>query len=128
MWPVDENGDNPTKPCYQLPDGTFVGKIMVFLNISVYNPSETYTTTNITNPGWYRISQLNGTDDYAKFKINNSSIGSSQNLILSVDTVNEKENINIVSNFVSGGYDISKARINTVNGVKYLEIYLEDSK
>lgn len=125
VWPIDENGDNLSKPCYQLPDGTFVGKIMVFPNISDYDPSETYTTTNITNLGWYRISQLNGTDDNAKFKINNSSVGSSQNLILSVDTANEKENINIVSNFVSGGYDISKARINTVNGVKYLEIYLE---
>ena len=92
---------------------------------SLENLYNSNTRTNISNPGWYRISQLNGTDDYAKFKINNSSIGSSQNLILSVDTVNEKENINIVSNFVSGEYDISKARINTVNGVKYLEIYLE---
>jgi len=79
----------------------------------------------VTNSGWYRISQLNGPDDYAKVKINNTTFGSSQNIILSVDTVGEAENVNIISNFTTGGYDISKARVNSVNGVKYLEIYLE---
>ena len=85
-------------------------------------PSPTY---NISTSGWYRISQLNGPDDYAKIKVNNSTLGSSQNLILSVDTVGDRENVNIISNFTTGGYDISKARVNEVGGIKYLEIYLE---
>ncbi len=46
-WPADD-GSNPTKPCFKLPDGTIVGKIMVFVNVSWYNPSVTYTST-ITN-------------------------------------------------------------------------------
>ncbi|MDY0096737.1 MAG: tail fiber domain-containing protein [Candidatus Dojkabacteria bacterium] len=86
-------------------------------------PTPTY---NISTSGWYRISQLNGPDDYAKIKVNNSTLGSSQNLILSVDTVGGNNNVNIISNFTTGGYDISKARINEVSGIKYLEIYLEN--
>jgi hypothetical protein len=37
VWPEDD-GSNPTKPCFVLPDGTYVGKIMVFVNVSWYNP------------------------------------------------------------------------------------------
>ncbi len=123
-WPSDD-GSNPTKPCFRLPDGKVVGKIMVFVDVSWYEQSETYTTQSITNSGWYRLAKLNGPDDYAKLKISNSSVGSSQNLILSVDTVGDRENVNIISNFTTGGYDISSSRINTVSGVKYLEVYLE---
>jgi hypothetical protein len=80
--------------------------------------------TNIAAPGWYRISQLNNNDDYAKIKINNSTLGSSQNLILSIDTVGGNNSVNVISNFTTGGFDITKARVNTVNGIKYLEVYL----
>ena len=31
IWPEDD-GTNPAKPCFTLPDGTIVGKIMVFVN------------------------------------------------------------------------------------------------
>ena len=37
-WPADD-GSNPSKPCFRLPDGTYVGKIMVFVNVSWYNPA-----------------------------------------------------------------------------------------
>ncbi|HUW21041.1 MAG TPA: hypothetical protein VMW41_00040, partial [Candidatus Bathyarchaeia archaeon] len=36
-WPEDD-GNNPLKPCFRLPNGTYVGKIMVFLNVSWYDP------------------------------------------------------------------------------------------
>jgi len=36
-WPEDD-GSNPSKPCYKLPDGSIVGKIMVFVNVSWYDP------------------------------------------------------------------------------------------
>ncbi|MDX9739298.1 MAG: hypothetical protein RBT33_02985 [Candidatus Dojkabacteria bacterium] len=124
-WPTDE-GRNENKPCFRLPDGTYVGKIMLFLSISWYDPSLSSTTETLTEPGWYRISQLNGTDDYAKIKVNNSTLGSSQNLILSVDRVKSTNNINVISNFTTGENNITKARVNTVNGIKYLEIYLGD--
>lgn len=91
--------------------------------------SQTSTTDNsgfgvISASGWYRISQLNGTDDYVKIKVNNNTIGSSQNLILSVDGTNTNNSINVISNFTTGENNISKARINIVNGIKYLEVYL----
>ena len=37
QWPEDD-GTNRTKPCFRLPDGTYVGKIMVFVNVSWYDP------------------------------------------------------------------------------------------
>jgi hypothetical protein len=100
---------------------------MVFPNISVFNPTETYTTKKIESGGWYRIAQLNGTNGNAKFRVKNSSVGSYQNILLNIDTITDKDIVNVVSNFASGGYDISKARINNVSGIKYLEIYLEEA-
>jgi len=103
--------------------------IIMFVNLIYFDPFAYAVDTKIliNNPDWYRISELNGYDDYTTVKINNSSIGSSQNLVLSIDTVGGKENINVVSNLVSGGYDISKARINTVDGIKYLEVYIGET-
>ncbi|HNR29006.1 MAG TPA: tail fiber domain-containing protein, partial [Candidatus Dojkabacteria bacterium] len=80
----------------------------------------------ITTPGWYRISKLNTNDDHSNIKINNTSIGSSQNIVLSIDSTLNNQNINIVSNLTTGGYDITKARINNENGIKYLEIYIPE--
>jgi hypothetical protein len=37
-WPEDD-GSNPSKPCFRLPDGTYVGKIMAFVNVSWYDPT-----------------------------------------------------------------------------------------
>ena len=127
VWPKDDSGENLAKPCFRLPDGTFVGKIMAFVNISSYDPFVVEIAnagTSVNTIGWYRVAQLDGPDDYAKVKINNTTFGSSQNLILSVDTVGGDENVNIISNFTTGGYDISKARVSTVSGIKYLEVYL----
>ncbi|MFH1295206.1 MAG: hypothetical protein ABIH84_01340, partial [bacterium] len=36
-WPEDD-GTNPDKPCYRLPSGDYVGKIMAFVNTSWYDP------------------------------------------------------------------------------------------
>ncbi|KUK77775.1 MAG: putative T4-like proximal tail fiber [candidate division WS6 bacterium 34_10] len=36
-WPEDK-GRNEAKPCFILPDGTYVGKIMVFVNVSWHDP------------------------------------------------------------------------------------------
>lgn len=127
VWPVDD-GHNELKPCFRLPDGTYLGKIVIFLNISWYDPASTSTTEKITVPGWYRIASLiSNTSDYGRFKINNTSIGSSQNLLISVDSIEAKENVNVISNFTSGDYNITKTRINIENGTKYLEIYLPNA-
>jgi len=125
QWPEDD-GSNSNKPCFVLPNGDIVGKIMVFVNVSWYDPKEISTTSNITTPGWYRISQLNEYDDHSNIKINNTSIGSSQNIVLSIDSTLNNQNINVVSNLTTGGYDITKARINNKNGIKYLEIYIPE--
>ncbi len=81
---------------------------------------------SITTPGWYRISKLDTNDDHSNIKINNTSVGSSQNLVLSIDSTLNNQNINIVSNLTTGEYDITKARINNENGIKYLEIYIPE--
>jgi len=47
-WPVDD-GTNPNKPCFRLPDGTYVGKIMVFVNVSWYDPDVYLTSTGDLN-------------------------------------------------------------------------------
>jgi len=36
-WPDDE-GKNTKKPCFKLPDGTYVGKIMVAVNVGWFDP------------------------------------------------------------------------------------------
>jgi len=36
-WPEDD-GKNSLKPCFLLPDGTYVGKIMVMVSLSWFNP------------------------------------------------------------------------------------------
>ena len=43
-WPEDD-GTNPAKPCFKLPDGTYVGKIMAFVNVSWYDPDVYLTST-----------------------------------------------------------------------------------
>jgi hypothetical protein len=42
-WPKDD-GKNPNKPCFQLSDGTYVGKIMISVRPSWYHP-RTQTTS-----------------------------------------------------------------------------------
>ena len=97
---------------------------------TAYNRIEQLENINeiisITTPGWYRISKLDTNDDHSNIKINNTSIGSSQNIVLSIDSTLNNQNINIVSNLTTGGYDITKARINNENGIKYLEIYIPE--
>jgi hypothetical protein len=47
VWPEDD-GTNTAKPCFRLPDGTYVGKIMTFVNVTWFAPAvtdETHTKT-----------------------------------------------------------------------------------
>jgi hypothetical protein len=47
-WPED-NGANDNKPCFRLPDGKYVGKIMIYLRVSYYYEGEDlfkYTESN----------------------------------------------------------------------------------
>lgn len=37
QWP-DDDGTNSAKPCFTLPDGTFIGKLMVMVNVGIYDP------------------------------------------------------------------------------------------
>jgi hypothetical protein len=37
-WPEDLTGTNSNKTCFKLPNGTYVGKIMVYVNVSWYDP------------------------------------------------------------------------------------------
>jgi hypothetical protein len=37
QWP-DDDGTNPAKPCFTLPDGTYIGKIMAFVNVGWWEP------------------------------------------------------------------------------------------
>jgi hypothetical protein len=43
-WPQD-NELNAAKPCFRLPNGTYVGKLMVFVNIGWYDPDFYLTST-----------------------------------------------------------------------------------
>jgi len=40
VWPADD-GTNTAKPCFKLPDGTYVGKIMTFINVTWFAPAVT---------------------------------------------------------------------------------------
>ncbi len=44
IWPEDD-GRNPTKPCFKLPDGTYIGKIMTFVKVSWYDPNAYLTSS-----------------------------------------------------------------------------------
>lgn len=45
VWPEDD-GTNSAKPCFRLPDNTYVGKIMAFVNVSWSDPDVYLTDTN----------------------------------------------------------------------------------
>jgi hypothetical protein len=40
VWPADD-GTNTVKPCFKLPDGTYIGKIMTFINVTWFSPAVT---------------------------------------------------------------------------------------
>ncbi len=44
-WPADDDGENSAKPCYRLPDGTYVGKIMTYISTSLHDPDVYLTST-----------------------------------------------------------------------------------
>ncbi|MGI6423381.1 MAG: tail fiber domain-containing protein [Candidatus Dojkabacteria bacterium] len=119
-WPEDDSR-NSLKPCYLLPDGTVVGKIMVAIQPSWFDPKTFVSIGEVSSPGWYRISQSNENSS-ANVKISNSTVGSLQNINMLID----KNNINTLSNFTSGNSNITKSRLTTVGNTTYLEIYIEN--
>ncbi|MEI6690379.1 MAG: glycine-rich domain-containing protein, partial [bacterium] len=77
-WPIDD-GKNTQKPCYRLSDGTYVGKIMVALNASWFDPkagqdaakinelkdlvaTQNITTTTATISGTLKVGSILGLD------------------------------------------------------------------
>ena len=101
-----------------------VGKIMVFVNVSWYDPSVRNISENsfeIQDPGWYRVAQTNDLGS-AKMNIENMSIGSSQSLKLNLTS----EDIDIASNVTNGNSVFSKVRLSKVNDVVYLDLYIEE--
>ncbi len=120
VWPEDD-GSNPSKPCFRLPNGSYVGKLMVFVNVHWFDPKSSSMNIQISKPGWYRVLQTNGNES-TTVKISNSTIGTNQNINLIVDP----NNISVLSNFTSGSKVFSKSRLNTVDGVTYLEVYIEN--
>ncbi len=126
VWPADDDGQNSAKPCFKLPNGTYIGKILVVIDTSWNDPSEPISF-NISNPGWYRIGELKENIDYGKIKISNKSIGSSQNLVFNIYSLENSEEVSILSNFSTGENEIEKIRINNINGIKYLEIFFNET-
>ncbi len=61
-WPEDD-GNNPAKPCFKLPDGTYIGKIIVLVNLSWYDPD-----VYLTDTGDLNITQNNNGDLILKNK------------------------------------------------------------
>ncbi|MDO8340418.1 MAG: site-specific integrase [Candidatus Woesebacteria bacterium] len=49
VWPDDPSKTNNTKPCFILPDGSHIGKVMVFVNVSWYDPEVYLTSTGDLN-------------------------------------------------------------------------------
>src|SRR3990167_1811276 len=49
VWPEDPSKTNNTKPCFALPDGSHIGKVMVFVNVSYYDPAIYLTSTGNLN-------------------------------------------------------------------------------
>src|SRR3990167_6389086 len=49
VWPEDPSKTNNTKPCFALPDGSHIGKVMVFVNVSYYDPAIYLTDTGDLN-------------------------------------------------------------------------------
>ena len=62
VWP-DDDGKNTLKPCFQLPDGTYVGKIMVAVAPSWYDPGVYLTDTG----------DLNIASDSGSYKLTNTA-------------------------------------------------------
>ncbi len=46
VWPEDKDGRNASKPCFRLADGTFIGKIMVLISPSWYDPDIALASTD----------------------------------------------------------------------------------
>jgi hypothetical protein len=77
----------------------------------------------INGGGWYRVAMTNTPLSLGKIRVTNSSFGSSQNLYLLIDN----SNVNVNSNFTSGDFNFTKTRLNTVSGVTYLELYIQNT-
>jgi hypothetical protein len=139
-WPEDENGTNLDKPCFRLSDGTYVGKIMVLVHLSWYDPDvyltdsgELQISTNTTNPpdgeaGKYQLTKGNTVIDrvgaFGQAIIANLRTGliQTQELIADSLTVNQE----IISPVVETGQLTANKVTSDQLSVKSLEA--EESK
>lgn len=67
-WPADPEGNNAAKPCFRLPDGSYVGKVMIMVGNHYINPDIKITSTggitiekDQSSPDKYNIASSNGT-------------------------------------------------------------------
>jgi len=120
IWP-DDDGNNPSKPCFRLPNGTYVGKIMIFLNVSWYEP-ESYLSKLDSIISDYDTGLLGGSiDTLTNLTITNTLTANyinAQNGIFS--------SINVGNLSVSGNLSITG--ILTSNQIKANELQAYDSK
>lgn len=129
VWPED-NGTNPAKPCFRLPDGTYVGKIMTLVSASWYEPLVDALSSNdvtVESNAWYRIAQTGEGNANATFKLTNNTLGSYQNIEFTAVKGSENS-IDIRKNTTSSSDAFAQARYVTENGMTYLEIFVEGNQ
>ena len=49
VWPDDPTKTNNVKPCFTLPDGSHIGKVMIFVNVSYHDPDVYLTDSGDLN-------------------------------------------------------------------------------
>ena len=60
VWPADE-GDNAARPCFRLPDGTYVGKVLAFVNVQHFAVgSGEYASLDMAADSWIGLSDTAG--------------------------------------------------------------------
>ena len=80
VWPDDPSKTNNAKPCFTLPNGSHIGKVMVFVNVSWYDPDIYLTNTGdleIKNASQTPYVYNGNTDEIknSEFRIQNKTTG-----------------------------------------------------
>ena len=48
-WAADDGSDTQVRPCFRLPDGTFIGKLMTYVNLTWFEPKTSAISAQIKN-------------------------------------------------------------------------------
>ncbi len=98
-WPDDPYGTNDARPCFQLPDGSKVGKILMNLSITWYNP-----TNYITDIGNLNIRASNSSNTNSEVSSNNFGAyeitNEEGNIITNIGTFSESVIANLKAGFI----------------------------